>query len=524
MFIERQLSVDGRTVIKRTQKLTDKQAELALLRKARDYAESSQPSQFFSSPCRPETEGVNFTFVPAKFLPTVCATNKEGRVEITPLGKVLKSFYEAMAEVGIEGYFILKPGAAQEAIKGAKPFCKTRSKKEGLFKAEKHNEPSFNIDSDLALILNSEAPVQEIVDCLLQRVSPIDSLTIKKYTSNSRKTTRIEIGKLVEGRDWRKFWLSAGHINIMDPRFSGTSLGTLAELALARDSNQNFILLVPANSPEGFSGVKIDFFPEWRNLPRTLFWQRNHEGKLIQRSLKPTIIPSLETCFPTGNHFKEGFALFMHFLRTITWENRFPVLLDYYPKATTGENLKSAAQKTAIKLAREIVFPAARNPLVLAENATTMRETTDRLLITILKTLNGDPFLGLTYLGPAGENPGPSAACGMGIIDPSGLLPDLYYFLQEQHRFLRLMAEMEVCDFGTNTSGCSTLVSFLYRETGHNLQSVTRLLTPVFCSSKMYPTLVENFVRRNLRNVKTVGLELKMNNYLPAWVVEPVCF
>ncbi len=516
------------SIFSRIENLSLKQNQLAALRKCRDYALIHQTDQFRSTLYSLKPEDIELVIVPGRFLPVVCSVNAEGKVGPTAFGEIIKAMHQKMTEMDIESFFILTPGAAQEAIPGAKPFTKTRSDRNGsivpkFYEITESSPPM--IDGDLVLVLNSPHPIKTVIPYLIKYVSGIGDLQIKSYTSNSRGTTRLEVGKLITGRDWRRFWFSAGHINVIDPEFSGRFCTTLAEFICSRDSNQNYILLTPTSTPEGFIGTKIDFFAEWRNLPKIYFWQRNHEGKLVQRSIRPTIIPSFEKAFPTDKSFPEAFALFMHLLKSITWENCLPILGENYPLGILGEEeVKKISRKTAFRFGTEIIYRVTKESSLVVKNPTTMRETTNRLLNSIRQMLNGDPYLGFVYLGQAGECIRDLPTFGFGLIDPNGFFPNIYNFLQLGNRHQRLMAEMEVCDYGIAQTGWSTFVRFLYRETGHDLIATTNLLTPSFLSKQIYPTLVENYVRRSLENVPRLGLKLEKPNYLPSWTVEPTSF
>lgn len=503
--------------IQKERVLVEKQKEIILLRRIKELGLNHEKDQF-RFPFTLNNCLYKLNFIPGRFLPVVCAENNQKEIVPTPFGHLLKIVHKKMEDFDIEGYFILTPGAANEAVLTAKPPCKRRMPVSGNLKIEDYDTTVHppTIDGDLVLILNTEWPTDKVIQYLFRKTEEFYPLELKIFNSKARKTTRIEIGNLAHGRDWRRYWFSAGHINVLDPEFSGRNYETLEQLVNARDSNDHYILLIPTNTKEGFVGIDIRFPSQAISYPAIYFKQETKEGKITTRVLKPAVLPSFETAFPIHQSFPEAYALTMHLLKSCTWENCFPLI-----SAPEETNLSKLSLKTSLQFAQKIVFPLVKNPSLVVTDATTMRQATDRILYSFMQAVDGDPLVGLLYFLSAGEKPTSLPIYGMGFIDNNGLFPHLFKLLHQNNRLDKLIRTMNYCPFG---QGWTVFVNFLYEELDRNLHRVVKLLTPTFCNPEIYPTLVENFVKRSLEKVPGVGIETKYKNYMSGWFVEKNCF
>ncbi|MGI5825867.1 MAG: hypothetical protein ACOX50_00465 [Patescibacteria group bacterium] len=157
-----------------------------------------------------------------------------------------------------------------------------------------------------------------------------------------------------------------------------------------------------------------------------------------------------------------------------------------------------------MKIAQEIIYPFSSEYPKIVTTTSAMREFTNHTLCSLKQMYDGDPYLGLPYSLSAGENPSSTPVYGIGIIDPKGLFPKLYEFLHKENRLQEIIEIMEPCDYGVAKLGWSTFVSYLYEQTGRNLRQVDELLCPVFCSNDIFPTLVDNRIRKALAKLYSI--------------------
>lgn len=498
-----------------------KWAEIAFLRTVHEFGLAHAFDQFRSSPVVLEQPRVELTIIPGKFLPVVCGQNEDGEIITAPLGKIVASLKQRMNKEGIESYFLLTSGAAKEAVLGAKPFSKTRTNAQGAIPVE-WNDPSKGkprLDGDIILVTDRACLAEDLIAPFAQGLEISENhLKVKYNFSPSRPFPRIEIFGLVPESllsfNDRERWSSIGHIFFPQANSIHDPTNSLISHVFSQDTNAQYILLVKTNSQEEFVGVAINFFPTEKRV-KIAFNQNCNEGRgLALRKIKTARIPCFSNCFPMENSPAEAYSKLWHLLREVTWDNHLRLITDQeIPE--NPQTIKEMAKKTSIKFAREIVYVIAEKPNLIINNPTSMRQHTNRTFEGLTGLLNGDPYLGYQYLLPAGLSLTDAPIFGMGIIDPKGLFPPLYRFLAQKGRFEDLLHIMERCDWGAAQVGWSTFVAYIYEQTGRNLRQVDELLCPVFCSNDLFPTLVDNYVRKALSRFYDIPLRNPLTGAFP---------
>jgi hypothetical protein len=486
-----------KTVLSRLDKLWSREEERNFFQKVKDFGYQHACDKFRSQKLVLEDLSVELSSVPARFLPVVCALDQDGQVKPTSVGRIIKNLDIQLREKGIEASFILVSGAAKEAVSGAKPFCKTRTSKEGSLSLEKYDcslgKPM--LDGDF-LLVSSELN-EEIIKEIVMSLPKENGLKIKFKQSKSRSFTMIEVVGIIPETffDWQQRERRCSVAQISAPEFRGYNSFENPFIAsiVSGDTNYRHVLVMPTETSEGFVGVEMNFFPVCQKT-KIFFEQKNYEGKQVRRSLRVAFIPNFEEAFPLKDSPSEAFVHYCHFLRDITWDNHLRLILG------------SSSLSTSLTIAHKVVYPLARDPSLIIKDTTSMLHHTNRLFEGMKKLLDGDPYLGLIYMLSAGENPTSAPVYGTGLIDQKGFFPELYYFLHQNKRIDKLVSIMETCDYGAAGVGWSTFVSFIYEETGKDLRRVDRLLCPVFCSNKVFPTLVDNYVRKALSKFYSIPL------------------
>jgi len=469
--------------------LWGREKEKRFFTEARAFGWRHAFDQFRSSKEYLEEFSAALSFVPAKFLPVVCGMDKEGKIRPTLVGKMIQELDRQLFSRGFEAFWVLTSGAAKEAVLGAKPFNKTRTNQGGSLAQEKYDFHSGKpiLDGDFLLIspgLN-EGMIEEILKSL-----PLENdLRVKFKKSKSRPISMIEIiGVMPEevfNWHWRERRCSLAQISAPEFKAVNDFENLFASHVWSQDTNTRYILVIPTTTAEGFIGVEMDFFSALRK-EKIFFWQKNHEGRLIKRSLKTAFFPCFEAAFPFKDSPAEAFAHYCHFLREVTWDDHLRLIWG------------SSSFFTSLKIAQKVVYPLAENPALIIDNPQSLRHQINRLFEGMKKLLDGDPYLGLIYALSAGENPTLVPVYGTGLIDPKGFFPELYHFLHQNNRLNRLISIMETCDYGMAEMGWSTFVSFIYEQTGRDLRKVNDLLCPIFGSNQFFPTLVDTYVRKAL--------------------------
>lgn len=498
-----------------------KQVETVFLKVVQEFGLAHANDQFRSSPVLVEALKAELTVVPGKFLPAVCGQNKDGKIVTTPLGKVISTLHQRILETGAECYFLLTSGAAKEAVIGAKPFSKTRTNAQGTIPIERYDpsrgKPIF--DGDIILITDKKCFTEEFI-ALLARETETDAnhLRVKYNCSPSRPFPRIDIFGLIPesflDHSCRERWSPVGHIffpqtgSIHDPTIS------LQKHVFSQDTNSQYVLLVKTDTQEGFVGVAINFFPTEKKT-KIAFDQITQEGKELRiRRIKTGRIPCFDNYFPMKNSPPEAHARLWHLLREVTWDNCLRLATN--KESEGAQEVKVLSKETSLKLAREVIYPIAANPSLIITDVTSMRQQTNRTFEGIIGLLNGDPYLGCQYLLPTGFNLTDAPVYGLGIIDPKGLFPKLFQFLSRKGRLEDLLHVMEKCDWGAAQLGWPTFIAYIYEQTGRNLKQVSELLCPVFCSNEVFPTLVDNYVRKALARFYPIPLRNPCTGAFPA--------
>ncbi|HUW24869.1 MAG TPA: hypothetical protein VMW04_04645 [Patescibacteria group bacterium] len=498
--------------LSRLVKLLKKDKENEFLRTIKEYALRKNEDGRTPKPKLLKEYRARLTFIHSSRFPVISALNESGKVKLTPLGKIVKSLYDYLENNKIDGFLFLISGAAKETI-GFKSELKSRVGNNKNFVFDDFN-PKIGppkIDGDFILILNNSNITEELIVSELKKEIEDIPLEIRTISSNSRPFKRIEIGtvfnkEVPQDEFWADYWQSYGHI--VSPKFSGghSFNFSLIQNLMNDDNSSPYVLMVPTKTSEEFIGVRIDFFPESR-LYKAIIYPKN---SLNTCSLKPTVINWPEIMFPFKNSAAEALAILIHLLRNTTWDDRLPLisslpntrLRSILTKKFQGriQKIKSISADTSLYFARKIVYPTALNINLIAGNPISVRQSTERLLKSIKPMLNGNPYLGLIYLLSAGENPTDAPVYGTGFIDPKGFFPELYEFFHQEDRLDRLINLMAKTEEGPAMKGWLAFLNFIYRETGFDLKKTAKLLNPNFCSLKVYPNLVKDFISPDLES------------------------
>jgi len=198
-------------------------------------------------------------------------------------------------------------------------------------------------------------------------------------------------------------------------------------------------------------------------------------------------------------------------MQTWAWGNMVP-LANYYergkvnwPKILTDYDqakvqvIEFLSKEFSTKLAEKVVHRIAQNPRLIVDlnNPQMIQKVREEMTKSQMRTINGDPLLGLIRWLRKGENPSlvptPLPVYGMGFIDEKGFYPKLDKFLHEGDRLKRLMAKMEACQHATE-AGWRTYLNFLYSEANHDFDTLIELLTPNFGPDRLEPALVAAFI------------------------------
>lgn len=470
-------------------RLWDRGVENEFLKEVKQFGYQHSSDRFRSHQLYDSNLPCELSFTPARFLPVVCALDKDGRIRPTPVGRIIKNLDKLFKDRGQEAFFVLTSGAAKEACLRAKPFCKTRANKEGFWEMEKYdigkNKPVM--DGDILLISSEirEKDIKEVLDLL-----PEESLLkIRFRQSGSRAISMIKIVGVIprEAFCWQERERRYSVAQMFAPEFKAINSfdNPLISHVISHDTNSRMVMIIPVETEEGFVGAEMDFFYKFRNA-NVRFEQKGRGGRTQKRSLRIAFFLNFEEAFPFRYSPSEAFVHYCHFLRDVTWDNHLRLILG------------SSSLCTSLTIAQKIVYPVAREPSLIVKDTQSMLHHTNRLLEGMKKLLDGDPFLGLIYMLSAGENPARVPVYGTGLIDQKGFFPELYNFLHKDGRINKLVSIMETCDYGVAELGWSTFISFVYEETGKDLRKVDSLLCPIFCSNDVFPTLVDNYVRKAL--------------------------
>lgn len=487
-------------------KLVEKDNENDFLRTVKEYALRVNENSRTPKPKLVKEYRVKLTPIPSSRLPVVSAFNKKGAISVTPLGKIIKLLYDYLKEEKIDGYLFLVSGGAKEAI-GSKSELKSRIGRSENFELDDFNPKSGppKMDGDFILVVNKVRIIEERIVTELRERSKNNPLEIKTISSSSRPFKRIEIGtvfnkQVPQDEFWADYWQSHGHI--VAPKFAGNHSFNFSLIqSLTSDASSSpYILIIPTKTSGGFVGVRIDFFPNSK-LYKEVNYSKNPFNLC---SLKPTVINWPQIMFPFTSSPAEALAVLIHLLRNVTWDDQLP-LISSLPNSqlesilskrfrSRTQKIKAISLNTSLYFAKMIIYPIASNVNLIAENPISMRQSTERLLKSILPMLNGNPYLGLIYLLAAEENPTDAPVYGTGFIDPKGFFPELYNFLHQGDRLERLIKLMAETEEGPTMKGWPAFLNFIYRETNFDLKKTARFLNPNFCSMEVYPTLVEDFI------------------------------
>jgi hypothetical protein len=505
--------------------LLGKAAEINFFQRIEDFARqnSACPGQEHFL----EDYKVKLTLHPAHSLPAICALSDEG-IRPTVIGLTIQIFDRKLKEAGIKPFFILDFGAAKEVSCSAKPQHKRRFNKDKPYKTTDFNlqsgPPPF--DADLVLVINDPSVPESTIQQIFESIPIAPPLKLKFSISQSRPLARAEIvGQIpLEAFSWERRERKYSLAQIAFPELNGIHHPSIPLIAfvLSQDTNARFVLLVPTDAPGGFIGVEINFHP-YRQIPSLTFEQKNRNGELIRRHAEFAFIDFFSEAFPIKDSPPEAFAHFCHFLRECTWDDRVRLIWEeeddwtgiFIDQKSYQKAINRASKNTALRFAQEIVYPIAQNPSLIVNNATSMRHNVNRTFDGLEGLLNGDPYLGYQYLLPAGLNLTDAPVYGLGIIDPRGLFPKLFQFLSEKGRFEDLLHVMERCDWGAAQLGWPTFVAYIYEQTGRNLRQIDELLCPVFCSNEVFPTLVDNYVRKALVRFYDIPLRNPLTGTFP---------
>lgn len=489
-----------------------KEKEIELFRTIKEYALKKVKNGRIAKPQLLKKYQINISLVPPSRLAVVCALDEKGQIKPTALGEIIKALYLSLEKSKIEGYLFLTSGGAKEAL-GIKPEEKSRLTKDKNLSLKDYNPKSGPplMDGDFLFIVDQVDTKMETIAERLKRQIKGNPLEIMVIASKSRPFTRIDIGKIynperIGDENWSQFWQSYGHF--VPPEFQGIHSFRLSFLhnLMGVDDGYPYIMIIPTDTPQGFIGAHIDFFNNEKHY-QEIYYPRNTNLGI----LKPVVINWFDIAFPFKSSTSEAVCHLWHCLKSSTWDNRLTLAVEdnYKQMQVTLKNrsskrnkkIKEYSLKTSLRFAQELIYPFALNKDKIIKNTTQMWQWTDRLFKTLKSMLNGDPYLGLIYLLAAGENPTDAPVYGTGFIDPQGFFPELYEFLHDGDRLDRLIRLMAETEEGPALKGWPAFLNFIYQETGFDLKKTARLLNPNFCSLEVYPTLVEDFIKKDLNPI-----------------------
>ncbi len=495
--------------------LLQKENEIELFQTISEYASQKNKNGRIPKPKLLKKYQIKASLIPASTLPVVCALGKEGLPEITSIGEIIRYLYKKLQADETEGHLFLTSGGAKEAI-GAKALSKSRIGKGKAPTIKDYDPPDGSplIDGDFLFTTNIFPITEEKIGNLLKKITLRSSLEIKVISSKSRPFSRIDIGKVfnknvAQDSHWSRYWQSYGHITFPEFRGNHSPLFSFIQNIMGEGTSSPNILLIPTEGKEGFIGAYIDFFPESK-LFKNVYYQKGKYSKPKRlETLRPNLIYWPSIAFPFNQSPSEALVHLLHFLRNCTWDDQFLLI----PTKTNNNKLKllltkrfqkrdkemkELSKETSLYLAQNIVYFIADNPILIGREPDTLRGSAKRILQTMKPMLNGDPYIGFIYLLAAGENPTDAPVYGTGFIDPKGFFPELYEFLHQENRLDRIIKLMAETEAGPAMKGWPAFLNFLYQETGNDLKYLARLLNPNFCSMEIYPTLVEDFISKDL--------------------------
>ncbi len=490
--------------------LLNKEKEIALLRTVKEYALVKAKNGRLPRPQLLKKYKIKISLVPPSQLPAICALYSD-HIEPTPLGEIIKGVYLGLEKHGVSSFLLLTDGGAKEAL-GTKPPSKSRIFKGKNLTIEDYFPPSGppKIDGDFVLITDNVLISNEDILIYTKEQLIENPLEMKVMTSKSRPFNRIDIGKvynkdLANSDNWTEYWHTYGHIFAPEFRGKYSYEFTLLQNLMGNNDADPLLLVIPTETREGFIGVHINFFPK-QKLYLPINYQR---FTTLTGSLKPAVINWFEIALPYEDSPSEALCHLLHFLRTSTWDDLFFVDSNAknakeielaLTKRSQRRNRKihGISELTSLRIAKEIVHPIAANSELIVKDKVQMWQSTNRLITFLKPMLNGDPFIGLIYLLSAGENPTDAPVYGTGFIDPKGFFPELYEFLHTGDRLDKLIKLMAETEAGPAMKGWPAFLNFLYQETNHDIKHLARLLNPNFCSMEIYPTLVEDFISKDL--------------------------
>lgn len=432
---------------------------------------------------------IEITFIPSKLLIGIY-TKDEAKIELSNTGKILRAIHKRFSQLEIGINFFLTSGSVDEITRD-KPSHKRNGK-----------DSNF-IDNDLVAVVHNQNVSEELINSLIRLDIPNEKdLESEVKHSCWRHFTIVEI---------RDNGISKAQIAFPENNGFYQPNLTFLEFAMSR-RNCPHILLIPTNNPEGFVGALIDFFPERKSYNHVSYRQKDRFGKSKRQSLKPIIYHWPTLAFPTLS-IAEALYHFLHEFRTWTWGDQLPLAdfgkrgkfqwkqllcrIDYQKR----EVVKNMSRQLSEWFATEIIYPIARNPSLIIKEAESLKIVSNRLLTALERGFDGDPSLGLIRSLSRGENPTNLPAYGTGVIDPKGFFPELYEFLHTGDRLGRLIELMAETEAGPAMKGWPTFLNFLYQETGYDIRYLVRLLNPSFCSMEIYPTPVEDFIKKDLNPI-----------------------
>lgn len=213
--------------------LLEREEEKKMFRIAMEFGKVKLSDQFRSSPQTLLSGCLKGSFIPSRFLPAVCALDRDGGTSLTPLGKIVQRLARQLKGEGIEAFFVLTSGAAKETAAGAKPYAKTRTLKNGSLRMQDYdlNFGRPRMDGDILVI--SPDLSGEMIKELPEKLPTYEGLEIKFRESRSRPISMIKVNGVI-----RKTFLT-GIGGSVDFR-----LGKFLLLSLERKTIFKFLLLL----------------------------------------------------------------------------------------------------------------------------------------------------------------------------------------------------------------------------------------------------------------------------------------